>query len=186
MSNGKPRASAFTMRYNGLTSILFTRIFITEAFDPSNQTVRPDLREYKCIWDTGATNSVITSKVITDLRLQPTGKALCHHAGGQTLQNTYLVAIKLPNEVGFPSVKVTEGKVPGFDVLIGMDIIGVGDFAVTKEDGKTVLSCQYPSVKTIDFVKRIQAGKPAPKAPASKRPTLRPRKRRKKDRKKRK
>ena len=184
MSNAKPRVSAFTTRYNRLTNILFTKIRIAETFDPTIQKIEPKLREYNCIWDTGATNSVITLRVINDLQLKPTGKVPCHHGGGVSVQNTYFVAIKLPNEVGFPNVRVTEGIVEGFDVLIGMDLIGVGDFAVTKEDDKTVLSYQYPSVKIIDFVKRIQASKPAPKALTPKHPALKSHRRRKKKRKK--
>ncbi len=37
-------------------------------------------------------------------------------------------------------------------MLIGMDIIGAGDFAVTNKDGKTVMTYRYPSSKCIDFV----------------------------------
>ena len=39
------------------------------------------------------------------------------------------------------------------DVLIGMDIITLGDFAITNFGGKTVMSYRYPSVCTIDFAK---------------------------------
>lgn len=37
-------------------------------------------------------------------------------------------------------------------VLIGMDIIGMGDFAVTNINEKTILSFRIPSVREIDFV----------------------------------
>jgi hypothetical protein len=37
------------------------------------------------------------------------------------------------------------------DVLIGMDIISRGDFALTHKEGKTVFSFRYPSLATIDF-----------------------------------
>lgn len=175
--------SAFTTKYNGIANLLSTQIWVAEAFDSSNQTIKPNLIEYKCIWDTGATNSVISPKIVADLGLQPTGKKVCFTAGGQKEMDTYLVAIKLPNGVGFPSVNVTEAKVQGFDALIGMDIISGGDFAVTAENGKTILSYQYPSAKTIDFVEQIKK-----KNPTS--PILNPdqkrkaRNRRKKDRKK--
>ncbi len=38
-------------------------------------------------------------------------------------------------------------------MLIGMDIISRGDFAVTNKDGKTTFSFRLPSVAKIDFVK---------------------------------
>lgn len=42
------------------------------------------------------------------------------------------------------------------DVLIGMDIIGQGDFAITKDaDNNTVLSFAIPGKKEIDFVPEV-------------------------------
>lgn len=38
------------------------------------------------------------------------------------------------------------------DFLIGMDIITLGDFAVTNVNGKTVFSFRYPSCEKIDYV----------------------------------
>jgi uncharacterized protein YchJ len=54
---------------------------------------------------------------------------------------------------------VTEGTISGGDVLIGMDIITRGDFAVTNSDGRTTFSYRWPSTKRIDFVKEIKQGK---------------------------
>ena len=53
-------------------------------------------------------------------------------------------------------MRVTDGNILGTDVLIGMDIINTGDFAVTNVDGKTCMSFQMPSIRRIDFVKEIQ------------------------------
>lgn len=163
MSNGNPLA--FTTKYNGRTNILFTPVWIAEAFDAKNQTIKSNFLKYECIWDTGATNSVITSGVVAALGLKPTGQVLCRHAGGESQQNTYLVAIGLPNGVTFSSVKITEGTVTRFAALIGMDIISAGDFVVTNENGITVLSYQYPSVKTIDFVSQIKKKNLNPTSP---------------------
>ena len=41
------------------------------------------------------------------------------------------------------------------DVLIGMDIITLGDFAVTNRDGITVMSFRTPAQGRIDYVKHI-------------------------------
>jgi hypothetical protein len=49
--------------------------------------------------------------------------------------------------------KATESELTGMDVLIGMDIISSGDFAVTASQGKTKFSFQYPSTHDIDFAK---------------------------------
>lgn len=86
-----------------------------------------------------------------------------------TLANVYLVAIFLPNKVAFTSVRVTEAPLPtGTDVLIGMDMISQGDFAVTNFGGKTVFSFRIPSMQTIDYVQAGNKGAAPPSSGASK------------------
>ena len=69
-------------------------------------------------------------------------------------------------------VQVSEAVLNGFDVLIGMDIITLGDFSITNVGGKTIFSFRVPSTETIDYVqqdnqKRMSSHSPyiAPKAP---------------------
>jgi len=61
----------------------------------------------------------------------------------------------LPNGVKIDNVKATEcDELNGpFEVLIGMDIISLGDFALTNKDGKSVFTFRIPSITRIDFVK---------------------------------
>ena len=62
----------------------------------------------------------------------------------------------LLNGIHVYNLKVTEGKLPdGVDMLIGMDIINLGDFAITHKNGGTVFSFQIPSTRHYDFVKKI-------------------------------
>ena len=44
----------------------------------------------------------------------------------------------------------------GTEVLIGMDIISLGDFAVTNLNNKTWFTFRMPSVARLDFVKEIR------------------------------
>lgn len=111
------------------------------------------LRAYQAIWDTGATASSITQKVVDELGLKPISMANVNTANGPTIAEVYVLDFCLPNGVVFKSVTATKGKITGPDVLIGMDIIGAGDFAVTSENGKTVFSYRLPSIECIDFVK---------------------------------
>ena len=46
----------------------------------------------------------------------------------------------------------------GFGLLIGMDIINLGDFALTHKNSQTVFSFQIPSTHEYDFVKQIDQG----------------------------
>lgn len=76
-----------------------------------------------------------------------------HGVNGTSTQNVYLVSITLPNNVILSPIRVTECESLNgpFDVLIGMDIIGNGDFAVTNSNNQTVMSFRIPSISRIDF-----------------------------------
>ena len=119
---------------------------------------------FKAIWDTGATASVITQKVIDQCGLKATGMTKVDTVQGSTITETFLVNIILPNNVMVPSVVVSKGVFRDADVLIGMDIISRGDFAVTNREGKTVFSFRMPSTECIDFVKHPQYRTPVQSA----------------------
>ena len=115
--------------------------------------------EGKAQWDTGATNTCISKKVVDDLKLIPTGRKTVHTPSGNAIQNTYLVDIELPNNVTMTNVMVFGSEIgaQGIDVLIGMDIISRGDFAVSNFEGTTKFSFRSPSVKHTDFVQETNA-----------------------------
>src|SRR3989344_6102728 len=149
---------SFTTHYDGRTSVLRNEIQIASAFDPRHTKDHPPYKKCLAIWDTGATHSVISEKVIAECNLKPTGIVQVHGISGEKISKTYLVNILLPNGVAFTGVKVTEGILRDTDVLIGMDIINMGDFALTHNDGKTLFSFRIPSIGKIDFVKQTAVG----------------------------
>jgi hypothetical protein len=148
---------SLTTYYDRLVNVLGVKIDIAPAFDPK-QTTYP-YRTYGAIWDTGATNSVITEKVIAECNLKPIGMTNVQGVHGAETSEVYLVNIILPNKVNFVGMRVTKGKLPkDANVLIGMDIINKGDFALTHNANKTVLSFRVPSIGHIDFVEKKAAG----------------------------
>ena len=145
--------NSFTLAANGLLRALKTQASICHGFDPAKPpSPYPKLVQFEGVWDTGATGSVISQKVVDDCGLKPIGMARVHTAGGECNCEVYLINILLPNQVGFPNVRVTKADMGGTDVLIGMDIISTGDFALTHKDGKTCFSFRQPSLVRIDFV----------------------------------
>ena len=152
MEDEKPKA--FTFEYSGIVKSLMTMCEVSRAHNPefSPEPGPPSARRCLATWDTGAMVTVISSEVVRDLCLVPTGKTIMYHANGEACVNTYSVNILLPNNVVFSTLRVTEGKLNGTDVLIGMDIISMGDFSVTSSGNKTVLSFQYPSTHRVDYV----------------------------------
>jgi predicted aspartyl protease len=147
---------SFTVRYPRRVNALTTDVQIGVAFDiahvVAHREVPPPLKPFIAIWDTGATHCAITKRVVDELGIEPISMAQVETAGGSRSSPVYSVCIALPNKVAFPWVKVTEVPLVGdADVLIGMDLIGRGDFAVTNSDGKTTLSFRFPSTTLLDF-----------------------------------
>ena len=140
---------AFTTSYNTIAKAI-----ITPAGIRQNATQSKGI-ETIGIWDTGASNSVITQYVIDTLELQPSGIVYVKHAGGQSKSEQYFVDIILPNNI-VVHTSANRGHIDDtrkdIGLLIGMDIIGLGDMAITNTDGKTVFSFRIPSLKRIDFV----------------------------------
>jgi predicted aspartyl protease len=154
-------AEAFTYDFVGLKREIKTPCAICEAFIPPKNGDKGQLNAIKitALWDTGASGSVITKNVADKLGLKPNGKALVHHANGESAVNTYLIGIMLPNNVVFSALIVTEGILNGMDVLIGMDIISKGDFCISNFKGNTKFTFQVPSTHDIDFVEEIDKKK---------------------------
>ena len=91
--------------------------------------------------------------------LTPIDTVMVYGIGGPELAEVYLVNIRLPNRVVFPKTRVTKAKsIKGGDVLIGMDIINKGDFAITHPNGKTKFTFRFPSQADLDFVKEDRPG----------------------------
>jgi predicted aspartyl protease len=96
------KANAFNVAYGGISPFLASEVHITSPFEPSNPPKDADRKQFLAIWDTGATNSVITQKVVQDCGLSPISMVKVHTASGEALSNVYLVSIRLPNKVIIP------------------------------------------------------------------------------------
>lgn len=156
-----PKSLSFTARFTNRTNQLKVKTLVSKP-SPSGKDVviPPDVvqsaKEYIGIWDTGATNSVISQKVIDECELKPTGMAMVQGATDPDPKpcETFLVNIFLPNRVVITSIRVAKGSLRDCDVLIGMDVINRGDFAITHYSGNTMFSFRMPSMEQIDFVER--------------------------------
>ena len=144
---------AFTIKSSaGLYRAIQTHVGICEPF-VGIPTTQLKCVDFIAIWDTGATGSAITARAAQALNLQPTGLKMVYTAAGKAEKNTYLVNIMLPSNVGVQNVTVTEADLGDqIDVLVGMDIITLGDFSITNVGGNTTMSFRIPSSREIDYV----------------------------------
>ena len=149
--------NALTTKWKQVVQILSAEVGVSQPFIPppnvENITINVEIKKYKAIWDTGATHSVITEKIVQDLNLKPVGMTVVHTANGETHQKQYIVNFYLPNQVMFIMLRVTEAPLHETDILIGMDVISQGDFSISNFQGTTTLTFRMPSCQELDFVK---------------------------------
>ncbi len=145
----KPQTVAFTSVFNGIVGVLVTPVKIISVDDESKQ------KDLKGIWDTGATHSSIHKKYAEELSLPVVGMCQVNTAGGTVNATQHLVHMILPNQQKL-SIMVTATDLVNTDMLIGMDIISQGDFAVSNYNGQTKLNFRMPSFADTDFVASLK------------------------------
>ena len=114
------------------------------------------------VWDTGATNSVITKAAAERLGVTVVSMTEVGGVHGKQVVPVYDVQLTLNNQNISLRVRVSEGNTSSFsfegnaDILIGMDIITKGDFCISNFDGQTVMTFRVPSLTAIDYCKEVE------------------------------
>jgi len=101
------------------------------------------------MWDTGATNTLISPKIVKALGLKPYGKSGISSANGIIETNTYLIHVGIPSGSIVTNILALEDDNEDYEVVIGMDIIAQGDFAFSNKDGHSTFSFRIPSEEEI-------------------------------------
>jgi predicted aspartyl protease len=92
-----------------------------------------DIRIYKALWDTGATESLISNKIITELNLEQTGKAELSTINGTINSKRYGCGLLLENHSKSINAQPAEfSHRKECDVIVGMDIIQYGLFVLNR------------------------------------------------------
>lgn len=148
---------AFTNKATGRVSEISTPagVFLVSTGETG---VPNQIEQFTAVWDTGATNTAIASTVVDKMKSVPITFTPVGTGGGVVNAPVHLINIVLPNNVIIPNISVTELKdLHSCDILIGMDIISGGDFAITHPDGKACFSFRMPSHRSVDFVPESNA-----------------------------
>jgi len=152
--NVKARFNWFTGRAEGIAYELASPVHLSAATGKKRIDLKIDdnSRTWRALWDTGATTSLISPQIIEEEELKPIGVLNVAVAGGIQCVNSFYVDIRLPNNVTIANMTLCCIELPNnVDLLIGMDIITLGDFAITNAGGRTVISFRIPSLVNIDF-----------------------------------
>lgn len=153
---------AFTLKSTVVLKQLRSEVYVQNALqsvDSSDSSSDVQLEKLTAVWDTGAVSSCISESLAVRMGLTPVSRVQLHGVDGPVIKNRYVVNLILPNKVRFVNVPVNSGTFTDFEVLIGMDIISSGDFAVSNHNGQTTFTYQHPSNGEIDFVKKINVAK---------------------------
>lgn len=143
----QPRPFTFTTYGQGLLDVLKNKVGFTASGTAEK------IKLFQAVWDTGATGTVVTERVVAECGLEQTGMTKLQGIHGSADTPTYLVDIFLPNRVVVRDVTVASAPLTeDADVLVGMNIIAMGDFAVSSYGGKTSFSFRIPSMERIDFL----------------------------------
>ena len=134
-------------------SILFEiQLGVPVPVDGYPQDSRINMKS-KALVDTGATGSCISRRFAAGAQLKPFKMGTVIGAHGIAIVPIYRVDVLLPNGILFTNMEVAEffgGN--DFDFIIGMNILCMGDMALTNARGKSVFSFRIPPAdQHIDF-----------------------------------
>jgi hypothetical protein len=109
--------------------------------------------EVRAMWDTGSTGCCICQKLAEYLELISIASLDLTSIHDSKPSSVYLLDMISPDKITANNVIAAEIIPSGeFDIIIGMNIISLGDFALTNDHGKTIMSFRLPAANIpIDF-----------------------------------
>lgn len=106
---------------------VITNIYVFKTSD--------DIKTYKSIWDTGATETLISDKVVQELNLEETEEVELSTINGSIRTKRYACGLLLENHSKFINIQPAKfSHRKECDVIIGMDVIQHGLFIL--DNGK--------------------------------------------------
>lgn len=132
--------------YHHLVNAIQTDCIVMPSVEEITQSKRLRYTEIESmVWDTGATNTLISSQVVEALGLASIEKSLVEGVGGIIKSAVYNISIYLADNIVFKNVKVLCSDIGDYDLVVGMDIIAQGDFVISSNKGQVCFSFRYPS-----------------------------------------
>jgi len=109
------------------------------------------------VWDTGANHSVLSPKIVRELELCAIDTKWVYGINNSNcLSDVVIATVGFTGDLVLTNRRFSVNNIPGTDVLIGMDIIMMGNFVINNTDGKTLFSFVIPPIKEkISFSKMV-------------------------------
>ena len=103
------------------------------------------VKALRAMWDTGSNATILSTKLISELRPDHFGQGGMMGIGGQSEGDTYLIHVSLPTGDIITYLEVYEANLGDYDAIIGMDIITRGNFHLDCDHGETLFSFELPN-----------------------------------------
>lgn len=143
-------------RHDGRAAVTPVAIIDAGAYRDHRALEHPVLRGsaiYKGLIDTGASRTMVSTRVVQERQLEKVGAVRVHGLGGEAWRRTFLFHVAFPDGIVQWHDPTSDQSAPlnrlhvykrtiqggelteevGFDVLIGMDIITTGDLHVSRD-----------------------------------------------------
>ena len=110
------------------------------------------INEVNTLIDTGANCSCISKDLVNLLKLSPIDIVTISTPSSITQVNVYVINIKIHGII-IEDVRVCDSNIgsQGLDLLLGTDIINMGDLMVSNYNNKTILSLRFPTKSYLKF-----------------------------------
>ena len=151
---------AFTREYSSIVPSLLEKVYLTppDVYQTGSNFQIDDKYKITGVWDTGASNTAISEKIVEKLQLPTISMSRVNTANGYIDATQHVIDLFLPNKVVIKGLHVTSAKLADpVQILIGMDVISKGDFSVSNFNNKTTVSFRIPSLGETDYVSLINS-----------------------------
>lgn len=138
-------------KYQYRVNAIQTNCVITPYFEKGHEALVPGCEVESTVWDTGATNTIISAAVIDALNLKPIEHTQLEGVGGIMDSSVYKINIYFENNVEFIGIEALSGDIGDYDLIVGMDMITLGDFVISNKDSKTWFAFRHPSTEHIEL-----------------------------------
>jgi len=129
----------FKNEYSQLSLKLITDVEVFNYMQSQN------VIKIRALWDTGAMLSAVTPEIAKKLNLISINRIKVNGIGSYCIADIVRVSIRLPNLVELKNARISVlNLVKDIDMLIGMDIIQLGDFSISNGAGKTLFTFAMP------------------------------------------
>lgn len=141
--------SVLTKDYEGLVEAVATECVVFSPDQAEGKQPKAFVANV-AVWDTGATNTIITPEIVEKLGLKPAMAGGLSGIGGDVESGIYKINLGLPGGILVYDVPAfVSDQLDDYEMLIGMDVILLGDFCLSNKDDRTVFSFRIPTKEHI-------------------------------------